>query len=179
METYQGKTLHVDKRQLLRVVGGSGLAAIAGPGIVSGSGAVTDGKDGGDKPGDGPGEDGRGRGRYPKVESDRIPERGLSQYITQVAMHPAHDRAAFTTAAFEGRFQLYVAEGVTDSDDTPNGVWQITDAGAMELGPEWRDGNFLRYNLGLVRYEVKLPPSNKVFEPTVIDEMSLAGVNSL
>lgn len=175
--------IDIGKRHLLRAIGGSGFASMTATGaLASGkSGDDTGGSNngGGDHSGTGPGEDGRGRGEFPKIPDEKVPDAPVSSYATQIALHPNHDRAALSTAVFADVFELYVAEGVEDRDSVANALWRITDSDDLELAPAWRKENLLQYNQGFVRYERKLPPSNKVFESRVIEDPSFAGVNSL
>lgn len=168
----------ISKRQLLKVIGSAGALSVTANGALASS-ANQEEDDNGDHPGSGPGRDGRGRGEYPQIPDDEVPDVPLSNYATQVAFHPNHDRAVFSTAALGGGFNLYHAQGVESPDSSAESIRQITDSDELELAPELSQNNLLRYDQGYVRYERELPPSNRVFEPTVIQDPSFEGVNSL
>ncbi|PSP78174.1 hypothetical protein BRC81_09055 [Halobacteriales archaeon QS_1_68_20] len=56
-------------------------------------------------------------------------------------------------------------------------AWRITETDGIVAGMEWTVDNRLRYDVNFTRYERKLPPSHKQFEPDVIEEFSLQGVS--
>ena len=140
--------------------------------------AGNNGNRGGDHPGEGPGKDGRGRGEYPAVELGALDGIELSRYAIEIALHPNHDRGAFTTAVFGHGIQLYLADGIDSLDAAPESVRRVTDGEGLVAGLEWSRDNRLQYDRGLTRYERKIPPSNREYEPTVVEEVSLEGVNS-
>lgn len=156
------------------------LAALASAGFLSSSGMATANNDnrGGDHPGEGSGEDGRGRGEYSVVELGELDGIELSKYAMEIALHPNHDRGAFTAAVFGHGIQIYLADGINSPDAAPESIRQVTDGEDLVAGLEWSRNNRLQYDRGLTRYERKIPPSNTVYEATVIEEVSLEGVNS-
>lgn len=170
------------KRRLLQAIGtgvvlsASSQTALAGPDKGDGN---DDQNDGGDLPGDGPGKGGRGRGEYPKVPKDEAPTVPISDLATQIAYHPNHDRAIFTTAAWGEMFELYVAHDVSGPESTSSEIWRLTETTEPVLAPEFLKHNRIRYNRDFTRYERKLPPSNKVYESKIIEEYSTRGVDSL
>jgi len=119
------------------------------------------------------------RDEFPRVDEEEIPASPISEYASQIAFHPNQRRAAITTGEFGDGLQLYIVERVRDADSVADVAWQITEFEGIVAGMEWDANNRLRYNEWFTRYERKLPPSNKIFEPSVIDEMSFEGVNSL
>lgn len=166
------------KRKLLRVIGSTGCLSITANSALA-STKDPDESNNGEQSGSGNGSNGREREEYPQIPDEEVPDVPISDYATQIAFHPNHDRVAFSTAVFNDSFELYVAEGVDDQDSAAEAIWQITDSERMELAPEWFQNNRIQYNQGYVRYERRLPPSNKIHAPTIIEDPSLEGVNSL
>lgn len=176
MLEHKDDRVELRKRRLLRAIGSGVLVSTGAESVLASPGP---GDEGTDLPGDGPGKNGRGRGEYPKIPEGGTPTVPISAVATQIAYHPNHDRAIFTSAVFDERFELYVAEGVDGPAATSDDIWLLTDTERPVLAPEFLKNNRIRYNRNLTRYERKLPPSNKVYESEIIEENSLVGVNSL
>lgn len=161
---------------MLASVGGIAILPGTAPGVAGKTTATgTDERGGNDgRNGDTPGEQ-NDRDEYPRV--DDVPDEPIAEYATQVAMHPNQRRAALTTARFGDGFQLYVVQRVQDSTSVADTAWRITETDGIVAGMEWTVDNRLRYDVNFTRYERKLPPSHKQFEPDVIEEFSLQGVS--
>ncbi len=77
---------------------------------------------------------------------------------------------AFSTSVFTGTVELFIATGVTKAEQTPDEIYQVTSesrTGALNL--EWMKGNRLKFWRDGAVYKLKIPQSNKAFEPTVIE----------
>ncbi len=165
------------------------LASVGGIAIPSGVAGTVAGKTTSPDDDDGTGSDtGRGGGsqgerndrdEYPRIKDSEIPDEPITAYATQIALHPNQRRAAITTGVFGDGLQLYVLQRVDGRDSVADEAWRITDTDRFVAAMEWTVDNRLRYDVNFTRYERKLPPSHKRFEPTVVDELSFEGVNSL
>lgn len=168
----------VRKRALLAAIASAGGLSTTGLPVAA-TGDESEDTGGGDQPGEGPGQDGRGRGRYPIVDLGQLTGVALSRYAIEVALHPNHDRAAFTSVVFDEGWRLYLAEEVSSPSDPPAQVRRVTDSQDLVAALQWSKDNRLQYDRGFTRYERKIPPSHKEYARTVVAELSFAGVNSL
>lgn len=113
----------------------------------------------------------QGRESYPVVDHDRtdLPVEDLiidAASDPQIAEHPNHDRIALATTGFDQGFELYLATGVQSISDVPSEVLQITsDTAVGVLDLNWKSGNRLEFWRDGSVFELKLPPSNKMFSP--------------
>lgn len=119
------------------------------------------------------------RREYPRVSKEAIPDESISEYATEIAVHPNQRRAAITTGKFGNGFQLYVVQRVEDEDSIAEKAWRITDSDGFVAALEWDVNNRLRVDESFTRYELKLPPSHKIFDRKTIEELSFQGVNSI
>lgn len=131
-----------------------------------------------------PGKDGstgeaNDRDEYPRVDESAIPDEPISDYAAELAFHPNQRRAAITTGAFGDDFQLYVVQRVADETSVADAAWRITDSDGIAGAMEWTRNNRLEYDDAFKRYRRKLPPSHKVFDRRVVEEVSFEGVNGL
>lgn len=114
------------------------------------------------------------RDTYPQVNHEHANEPIADLLIDsaadpRIAEDPKHNRIAFVTNVFEQGLELYLADGVESRDETASEIFQITSGssiGVMDL--VWDNRNRLEYwNDGKI-YQLKLTPSNKIFEPNQI-----------
>lgn len=85
-----------------------------------------------------------------------------------------HERIALSTTVFDQGFELYLATGIQSLSDTPAEVLQITSEsaiGVMDL--EWKNENIIEFWRDGFVYELKLPPSNKVFDAKELNERKI------
>jgi hypothetical protein len=114
------------------------------------------------------------RDTYPQVNHENVNESIGDLLIDsaanpRIAEDPKHNRIAFVTNAFEQGLELYLADGVKSIDETASEIFQITSGsavGTMDL--TWDNRNQLEYWNDGKMYQLKLPPSNKIFEPNQI-----------
>lgn len=142
----------LNKRDLLKQIGIAGVAATGMSGITS------------------------AKKRYPTVDDLGMYEDApLNVYAIEVAKQQHHDRAVFTTTAFGDGYELYIADGVSSMADVPEIVYKMTNSSLFINNLEWLRGNRLQYEDDFQLLVRKMPLSNKMFEPEVMDENTLRG----
>lgn len=119
------------------------------------------------------------RDEYPRVDESAIPDEPISDYSTEVVFHPNQRRAAITTGRFGDGLQMYIVRRVSDESSVADAAWRITDTDGIVGAMDWTRNNRLEYDAAFKRYRRKLPPSQKVFEREVVEEVSFEGVNGL
>jgi hypothetical protein len=142
----------LNKRDLLKQIGIAGVAATGMSGMAS------------------------AKKRYPTVDDLGVYEDApLNVYAIEAAKQQHHDRAVFTTTAFGNGYELYIADGVSSVEDVPETVYKMTSSSLFINNLEWLHGNRLRYEDDFQLLIRKIPLSNKMFEPEIVDENTLKG----